>query len=171
MTCSAARRWSKPASSAAWANSLKKPGSSPRSGWLNVTPSRTMSLGRERDFAEGVEERHSGVAHVERDGLDERAREDHVAGLGRDAVLVQLVGQPRDGVDGVAHDGRGHTALLDAAVDREGRADAADVDVGETSRAAAEDDPSAGGGIGDAVDEGGGAAAVLPGVDDLDARQ
>ena len=60
-----------------------------------------------------------------------------------DAELVELVGEPGDGVDRVAHHGRGDAALLDAAVDRQAGADAADVDVGEPRRAAAEHDPPA----------------------------
>ena len=133
----------------------RKPGSLPRSGWLRETPSARCRryIRVERDFAERVEEGDDGVARLERDRLDERAGQDDVAGLGGDAVLVELVGQPGHGVDRVAHHRRGHAALLDAAVDRQAGADPADVDVGEPRRATAEHDEPAGGGVGDAVDQ------------------
>ena len=92
-------------------------------------------------------------------------------GLGDDTELVQLVRQPGDGVDRVAHHRRGHPALLDDAVDRQAGADAADVDVGQPDGTAAEHHPPARGGVGDAVDEPVRAPALLAVVDDLDARQ
>ena len=55
-------------------------------------------------------------------------------------------------------------------IDKRG-ADPPDVDVGQPCRASAEHDPPAGRGVGDAVDEAVRPAALLAGVDDLDARQ
>src|SRR5579883_1911983 len=111
-----------------------------------LRPERTAHL------AELVEYRRQRIACAEGNRLDERAGEHDVPGGHRHAELVQLVRQPGDGVDRVAHHRRGDARLLDVAVLRQAGADAADIDLVQPPRVAAQHDEAARGGVADAVD-------------------
>src|SRR5262249_23154530 len=128
-------------------------------------------LGCKCNFTEVVEVGHHGVPGLERYGSGGGAGPDDVPRVRDHAATVELVGQPGHRVHRIAHHRGRHPALLDDAVDGEGRADAPDVDVGEAGRSATQDDQTTRRGVGDAVDEAVGTATVLARVDDLDAGQ
>src|SRR4051794_10083240 len=122
----------------------------------------------ERDAPERAEICAHGVALLRPHHTRERAGEYEVALLQRDAVLTQLIGEPRDAHRWMAEHAGGHTRFLDLGIAHHDAADPAQIDIHRTDRTAADHDAGGSAVVRDRVEDL--ARVDEPRVDDLDRR-